>query len=98
MRHTRGKLVLVAVSVGCIYDSGALVHPIDVEQALRKGPRAIRFLRRTLSHRAKGGKHQTSLSIGDRYVVREAVGLTGLVGCESEDRALSDEMGGRFVL
>src|SRR6202042_212845 len=40
----------------------ALVHPIDVEQALRKEPRAIGFYARVVI--AKGGKHQTSLSIG----------------------------------
>jgi hypothetical protein len=48
---------------------------------------------------AERGEHQASLSIVDRYVVCQAVGLTrGSVGRQSEDRALSDEVRRRVVL
>jgi hypothetical protein len=48
---------------------------------------------------AERGEHRASLSIVDRYVVCQAVGLTrGPVGRQSEDRALSDKVRGRVVL
>ena len=45
------------------------------------------------------GEHQTSLSAVDRDVMRQAVRFPGRpLACQSEDRALTDEVRGGLVL
>ena len=59
----------------------ALVHPIDVEEALREQPRPVLLHERV--EVAQRGDHQAPRSAVDRDVVRQAVGLAGgAVACQ----------------
>src|SRR5580704_1244350 len=76
---------------------GALFGPVDEQLTLRKQPTVALLHERV--EVAERCNHQAALSLGDGYVVCQAVGFpNGLVVGQREDRALSDEMGGGVVL
>src|SRR5258705_11506346 len=75
----------------------ALFHPVDVEQALRKQPRAV-LLHESIEV-AERGNHQASLVTVHGNVMRKAVGFAGASSLvKREDCALSNEVRGRGIL
>jgi hypothetical protein len=76
---------------------GALLQPVDVEQALGKEPGAADLCESVKV--AERGDHQASLFAIHCDVMRQAVGLAcGAIAVQREDGTLSDEMRRGIVL